>query len=193
MKQSILLRKVRVMLRSIQSYKIKGGNDMDYVVEKMESMKIIGYDRTFSFDSAYEEIPKFWNEFSQKCMNGKNTDEVKKVIEDCDIGEFGVSILDENSKTEFYYVIGGRYNGCAVPNGMKVFDIPALEWAKFTCTGPLPGALQTINTRIFNEWLPENTEYEIASYINIEWYSKGDCNATDYKSGIWVPVKKNNI
>jgi AraC family transcriptional regulator len=43
--------------------------------------------------------------------------------------------------------------------------------AKFKCTGPIPGALQSVNTQIFNEWLPGNQYYDISSGINIEWYT----------------------
>ena len=62
--------------------------------------------------------------------------------------------------------------------------------AKFKCTGPMPGALQSVNTQIFNEWLPGNQYYDISAGINIEWYTMGDCNASDYESQIWIPVNK---
>ncbi|WP_010239206.1 GyrI-like domain-containing protein [Clostridium arbusti] len=88
------------------------------------------------------------------------------------------------------YMIAGTYNGSSVPEGMKIFEISALEWAKFKCTGPLPGSLQSVNTQIFKAWLPGNPDYEIATGMNIEWYSNGDCSSSDYESEIWIPVKK---
>jgi AraC family transcriptional regulator len=54
----------------------------------------------------------------------------------------------------------------------------------------MPGALQSVNTKIFKEWLPGNPDYEIATGMNIEWYSSGDCSSYDYESEIWIPVKK---
>jgi AraC family transcriptional regulator len=77
-----------------------------------------------------------------------------------------------------------------IPEGFKVVEIPALTFAKFRCIGPMPEALQAINTRIFHEWLPGNEEYEIAAGYNIEMYSKGDINARDYLTEIQIPVKK---
>lgn len=65
-----------------------------------------------------------------------------------------------------------------------------MRGAKFRCVGPLPGALQVVNTQIFNEWLPGNNEYEIATDMNIEWYSCGDNRSQDYESCIWIPVKR---
>jgi AraC family transcriptional regulator len=183
-------KKIKTFLPLRINVSVKGGNDMDYVVEKMEGMKVIGYERGFSEETSYKEIPSFWSEFSRDCMNGKNDEEVQAVIEECMIGEFGICIEDNSKEKEFLYMIAGKYNGGKVPEGMKVFEMPALEWAKFKCTGPLPGALQAVNTQIFKEWLPGNPDYEIASGMNIEWYSKGDCSAIDYESQIWIPVRK---
>ena len=73
---------------------------------------------------------------------------------------------------------------------MEAVELPALEWAKFRCVGPMPGALQTVNTKVFKEWLPGNPTYRIAMGLNLEWYEKGDTSAADYESGIWIPVKK---
>jgi AraC family transcriptional regulator len=86
-------------------------------------------------------------------------------------------------------MIAGKYNGGTVPNGIKLLTVPAASWAKFRCYGPMPGALQTVNTKIFNEWLPGNPDYEIAMGVNIEWYSMGNMNTPDYESAIWIPVK----
>lgn len=55
----------------------------------------------------------------------------------------------------------------------------------------MPGTLQSVNTKIFNEWLPGNEEYEIAMGANIEWYSaEGNTSDADYESAIWLPVKR---
>lgn len=183
-------KKIKTFLPLRINVSIKGGNDMDYVVEKMEKMKVIGYERRFSYETAYQEIPKFWSEFSNDCMNGKNDEKVQATIEECMIGEFGICIEDNSMGKDFLYMIAGKYNDGNVPEGMKVFELPALEWAKFKCTGPMPGALQAVNTQIFKEWLPGNPDYEIATGMNIEWYSNGDISAIDYESEIWIPVKK---
>jgi len=69
----------------------------------------------------------------------------------------------------------GKYNGGPVPLGMDVVDIPALEWAKFRCVGPLPGALQSVNTEVFKKWLPGNPDYEMSSRLisnGIQWVTE---------------------
>lgn len=72
---------------------------------------------------------------------------------------------------------------------MKLFTFPTIDRAKFQCRGENPKAIQSLNTKIFKEWLPNNPEYEMSAGFNIEWYSKG-INSPDYESGIWFPVKK---
>lgn len=74
---------------------------------------------------------------------------------------------------------------------MEIYEIPEANWAKFKCIGPLPESMQTVNTQIWKEWLPGNSEYELAGYYNIEWYSaEGSGNDSDYHSAIWIPVKR---
>ena len=74
--------------------------------------------------------------------------------------------------------------------GREVFEIPACMCAKFDCTCPMSEAIQAVNTRIYKEWLPGNPEYEIAANIDMEWYSKGEPESSDYESAVWIPVKR---
>lgn len=184
------IQKIKVFLPLTISISIQGGTNMDYAVEKMDKMTVIGFDKRFSFESSYQDIPKFWDEYCEKYCQNRAKEDVQKAVEECNIGEFGVCIDDEKDETGFHYMIAGRYDGRDVPRGMTVYEIPALTWAKFRCVGPMPGALQSVNTKIFKEWLPGNPTYEIAKPINIEWYSMGDLQSTDYESGIWIPVKE---
>lgn len=174
---------------------ITGGNDMDFVVEKLKGFEVIGFEREFAYDNSYAEIPKFWSEYCQKYMmplmkKEKPEGAVEETICNCCVGEYGVCIDDNGKDSSFRYMIAGVYTNGEVPEGMTTFKMPDMEWAKFTCKGPMPGALQAVNTKVFKEWLPGNPDYEIAMGINIEWYSSGDSQAADYESGIWVPVKR---
>lgn len=187
--------KIKVFLPLKIKISIQGGNDMDYVVEKMDGFKLIGFQRTFQFDTSYREIPEFWDEFNRKyneplMAKGKPEGEIEETIWNCCVGQYGVCIDDLGSDGIFRYIIGGLYTEGEVPEGMTVYEFPDLLWAKFSCRGPLPGSLQSVNTKIFSEWLPGNTEYEIAMGANIEWYSCGDMSDMNYESGIWIPVKK---
>ena len=99
--------------------------------------------------------------------------------------------IDDVGNGKFRYIIAGKYNGGDVPETMTLFELPQGEWAKFSCTGPMPHALQALNTYIFKEWLPGNPEFEMSGCYNVEWYSRdGEKSDPDYKSGIWIPVKR---
>jgi len=194
------VRKDASLIRSFLPLKIHieitGGKKMDYVVSPMWGFKLIGFEKIFSYDTAYAEIPKFWDEICEKyCTNtiyaGKapSCPEEQAIIDNC-IGEYGVCI-DDVGAGKFRYLIAGKYTGGPIPEGMTVFEVPQGEWAKFNCTGPIPEALQSLNTQVFKEWLPGNPDFGIAGYYNIEWYScDGNKDDADYKSAIWVPVKR---
>ena len=187
---------IKVFLPLVTEISVKGGNRMEFTIEKKEAMRMIGFERTVSFENSYQKIPGIWKEFCERYCGQppQNEDpgekQIRQVIAECCVGEFGVCVEDEADKENFRYYIAGAYQGGEVPEEMKVFEIPAGEWAKFKCTGPLPVALQTVNTRIFKEWLPANPQFELASHINIEWYSMGDTSSETYESAIWMPVKR---
>lgn len=177
---------------------IQGGNEMDYVVEKKNNFQVIGLEREFPFDNSYETLPKYWDEFRARYgdvlfRKKKPQGALEQAICDYNIGEYGVCIddLKENQEGKFRYMIAGAYYaGGDVPEGMRVYTFPDMEWAKFRCCGKMPVALQDVNTKIYKEWLPGNPDYEMAIGANIEWYDKGDLNAVDYRSEIWIPVKR---
>ena len=175
---------------------IQGGHGMDFTVEKMEGFQLIGVERGASPETSYQELPKFWDEFiSAHCKPmwaGKAPETaLEKAVCECNIGEFGVCIDDGSVPGRFRYLIAGKYDGREVPEGLTVVTLPGLEWARFRCSGPMPEALQSVNTKIFQEWLPGNPEFEIAYGANIEWYSTGkDVSAADYESEIWLPVRR---
>lgn len=187
--------KIKIFLPLKVKISIQGGNAMDYIVEKMEGFKLIGFEKEFSYENAQEEIPKFWGEISQKylmpLMIGKKPEsEIEKTICNCgNMGEFGVNI-DDIGNGKFRYIIAGTYTGDEIPDGMVSYELPDVEWAKFSCKGPMPEALQTLNTKLFNEWLPGNPDYKMGIGVIIEWYTQGDVKSVDYESGLWIPVSK---
>lgn len=175
---------------------IQGGDQMDHKITKMFPFKVIGFQKEFTYEEAYREIPKYWDEICEKFANNvyagnPPANAYEKAIMDNCIGEYGVCIDDlENGK--FRYLIAGKYSGGEVPEGMVLYEFPMGDWAVFDCVGPIPEALQSMNTRIFKEWLPGNPDYEIAGNANIEWYDciNGEKTDPDYHSAIWIPVKK---
>lgn len=138
----------------------------------------------FKYDCAYDEIPKFWMEHYQ---TGKG---------ETVCGIYGVCINSSGADDEFEYVIADNYiPGADIPAGFITKDIAKHTWAVFPCNGALPNALQSVNTKVFSEWLPGNKEYEMAAAYSLEVYSD-PCDFPNgnqdenYYSEIWVPVEE---
>lgn len=169
---------------------VQGGSDMQYEIVTMDEIPVLGIHETFSMTDSYEKIPRFWDKYVKNCTRKQYALEILSKLKRCKVGEFGVCIDADSKDGTFRYMIAGRYDGGDVPEGIEVYTIPAATWAKFRCVGPMPGALQAVNTRIFKEWLPGNPHYETAGGYSIEWYSCGDTQAMDYESEIWIPLQK---
>ena len=175
---------------------IQGGYQMDYKITSMFPFKVIGFQKVFDNETAYAEIPKFWDEICEKYAanvyagNAPANPYEQALMDNC-IGEYGVCI-DDIGGGKFRYLVAGKYTGGEVPEGMAVYEFPRSDWAVFDCIGPIPEALQSVNTRIFQEWLPGNPELELCGNASVEWYDclNGEKTDPDYHSAIWVPVKR---
>ena len=167
---------------------------MEYKITPMFPFKVIGFQKVFDNETAYTEIPKFWDRICEKYTasvyagNAPSNPYEQALMDNC-IGEYGVCI-DDVGGNKFRYMVAGLYKGGEVPEGMTVYELPDSDWAIFDCSGPCPKALQDVNTKIFKEWLPGNPDFEFPGRVNIEWYGDGDPSAPDYHSAIWIPVKK---
>ena len=187
---------IRVFLPLKITLTMQGGDQMDFKIAPMFPFRLIGFQREFSNETAYAEIPKFWDEICAKYAanvyaGNEPANEYEKALVDNCIGEFGVCI-DDIGGGRFRYLVAGRYAGGEVPEGMVVYEFPRGDWAVFNCVGPIPEALQNMNTRIFREWLPGNPEYELCGSASVEWYDcvNGEKTDPDYHSAIWLPVRR---
>lgn len=185
-----LARHERVMLKSFAPLKIRfsleGGYLMDYRIEKKKAFTVIANSKTFDYEGAKQTVPLFWKEHF---ASGKD----KTVM-----GSFGINIDKKMGHDTFEYLIADPYEaGRTVPEGFVLETIPEFTWAIFPCIGPLPKALQDVNTKIFTEWLPLLRDYEFAAGYCVEMYddpSKYTLGTNDekYYCEIWIPVKRKN-
>ena len=169
---------------------------MEPKITPLFPFKLIGFQKVFTYEEAYEQIPKFWDETCEKYANNvyagnPPASPYEQALMDNCIGEYGVCI-DDLGDGRFRYLIAGKYAGGPVPQGMVLYEFPRGSWAVFDCVGPNPQTLQSVNTRIFREWLPGNPDYELSGTATVEWYDciNGEPTDPDYHSAIWVPVKR---
>lgn len=187
---------VTVFLPLTITLSVQGGNQMDYKIVPMFHFRVIGFQRVFDQETSYAEIPRYWDEICEKYAanvyaGNAPANAYEQALVDNGIGEYGVCI-DDVGGGKFRYLIAGKYTGGNVPEGMTVYEFPRSDWAVFNCIGPLPESLQSVNTRIFREWLPGNPEYELCGNASVEWYDcvNGEKSDPDYHSAIWVPVRR---
>lgn len=170
-----------IRLNSFAPLKIKlvleGGTMLEYKIVEKEQFTVMGISRGFNSDTSYQEIPKFWQEHFQN--------DTHKVV----CGMYGICI-DGDGK-DFDYLIADNYIPWnEVPEGFVTRVIPAGTWAVFPCRGPLPTALQEVNTKIWSEWMPNNKAYRTTGNCVVEMYTAPAEKPEDCYSEIWVPVEK---
>jgi len=162
---------------------MQGGFEMDYKLVNKEAFKIIGVSKIIKGEEGYKECPKFWDEFFSK---GYDKDLM---------GELAICIDEGMIEGTFKYMIADFYDENKVYE--KKYEevlIPSNTWAIFPCVGKMPESLQNVNTKIFKEWLPQNSQYEMSNKFNIEYYSDASkypngIKDDNYYSEIWMPVK----
>lgn len=157
---------------------LEGGTIMEYKIVEKAAFTVVGRSRRFFYETSYQEIPKFWDEHM-------SSPEAAKIM-----GMYGLCI--DTGEKDFEYFIADNYIPQGdIPEGCVTRTLPAGTWAIFPCKGPMVETLQSTNTRIWNEWVPNCKEYKLAGNYSIEAYfeQKHDNPKDDYCE-IWIPVEK---
>lgn len=164
---------------------------MDTKYEHKEAMTFIGFSTSIRQEEGYIKCPEFWDkEYAQKYSRlwktMKPETPVERAILENGIGMF--AICDDRNGS-FDYWIAGLYKGGIVPEGLKLFHFPESDWALFSTKGSLPKSLQDLNTKIWQEWYP-NEGKKYLSNVMVEVYTAGNMQSPDYECGIWIPICK---
>ena len=154
---------------------LEGGNMLDYKIVEKAPFTVVGLKKRFSAETSYSEVPKFWNEWASDMKGLK--------------GMFGVC-TDMDGKTFDYWIADLYMPWVDIPAGCEIYQIPGSLWAQFMCKGPLPDAMQKVNTQIWSEWLPALNGYELAGNYSIEVYMPPAEDPADTVSYICIPLKK---
>ena len=165
---------------------------MNVRYETKPAMTFIGFHTEIRPEEGYQKCPEFWDEeynirYARLWQTGQPQTPVEAAILANGIGMVAFCAEGDNALT---YWIAGLYQGGEVPEGLELYSFPASAWALFTAKGPMPDSLQTLNTRVWQEWFPtEGKRFQANGMATLEVYSSGDPQSPDYECGIWVPVK----
>lgn len=161
---------------------IKGVTAMEYQIIDKESFRITGPSITLDKDmeKSQKRIPQFWDEVGQKGELQKLFPHIGTEIP----GILGVSAMTKPEEDNWDYVIAVATD--QEIEGFESYEIPAAKWAVFSGTGPMPGAIQELQKRIYTEWLP-TSGYEYAEVPDIELYLNADPKDATFQ--VWFPVR----
>ena len=167
---------------------IKGGNEMDYRIVEKDAFKIVGVKKriTLLFEGVNHQMDSMWQSLTE--------DSIRELKSLCNVEPVGMLSVSANfSERDVEGSELDQYIGVATtkpaPENWEVLQVEAATWAVFTAVGAFPKALQDTWARIYAEWFP-TSGYELTGGPEMLWNESPDTSKLDYKSEIWVPVKK---
>ncbi|WP_379128310.1 GyrI-like domain-containing protein [Paenibacillus sp. sgz500958] len=168
---------------------IKGGNEMNYRIEEKEAFRIIGlYKRVpIVFNGVNPEIAAMWQSLNEQIITQlKGLSNVEPMGLISASTNFSEGRMEEKGELDHYI---GVATTAECPEPFAQLEVPALTWAVFEAVGHFPSALQEIWGRIYSEWFP-SSNYEQVQGPEMLWNESKDTSSPNYRSEIWIPVKK---
>lgn len=168
---------------------IKGGSEMNYRIENKEAFRIVGIKKRVplifhgvnpEISSMYESLTPEWIHTIKGLSNVEPSGLISASV------NFSTERMEEKGELDHY--IGAATTKDA-PAGLEQLEVSASAWAVFTVVGPFPSALQEVWGRIYAEWFP-SSDYELSEGPEILWNESKDTASPQYKSEIWIPIKK---
>ncbi|OAB33103.1 AraC family transcriptional regulator [Paenibacillus macquariensis] len=168
---------------------IKGGSEMNYRIEDKEAFRIVGIKKRVPivFQGVNPEIASMFEGLTPEII-----DKIKGFSNVQPSGLISASTNFSEGRMEEKGELD-HYIGAATTNeardGFAQLEVSASTWAVFTAVGPFPSALQEIWGRIYSEWFP-SSEYELSEGPEMLWNEQKDVASQQFKSEIWIPIKK---
>ena len=161
---------------------VRGVHVMEYQLIDKEAFHVTGLGLKIeqNMEVAQKRIPEFWNEVAASGELQK----LLPIMDQNNPGVLGVSLMTSEIQDKWEYVIGVVSEDKA--EGFEQYEIPAAKWAIFSGTGPMPGAIQELQTQVFQEWLP-TSGFEYDELPDIELYL--DANPENAQFQVWLPVR----
>lgn len=167
---------------------IKGGTEMDYRIIEKESFYIVGFKKKITMQ--FKGVNAQMDEVVQK-LTPEIITELKSLCNIEPKGMLSVSSefedrTEEGSELDQYIGVATAqpYDGC-----YDVLPVAASTWAVFKAIGPFPNALQETWASIYAEWFP-SSGFESTEGPELLWHESPDTSRPDYKSEIWIPVRR---
>lgn len=168
---------------------IKGESQMNYRIIEKDAFNIVGFKKRVPivFQGVNPEI----NEMT-KLLTPEVIGRLKELSDQEPSGIISASVNFPEGRMEEEGVLD-HYIGVATSShsitDFELLEVAAGTWAIFEAVGPFPETLQNIWGRIYSEWFP-SSGYESMEGPEILWNESPDTSNPNYRSEIWIPVKK---
>ena len=168
---------------------IKGGCEMNYRIVEKGPFKIVGFKKRVPiiFNGVNPEIAKMTElltpEVIKKLKALSNVEPTGIISASANFSE---GRMEEKGELDHYIGVATSSDETAEFDVLKVEDS---TWAVFESIGPFPETLQNVWGRIYSEWFP-SSGYEAVPGPEILWNESQDTKDPNYRSEIWIPVRK---
>lgn len=168
---------------------ITGGIEMEYRIVEKESFKLVGLKKrvTINHNGVNPEIAEMYQQLDIDTII-----KLKKISNVEPRGMIGASanFVDRHldGVGQLDHIIGVA--STEPSDEFTVTEVEASTWAVFTSCGPFPETLQQTWAKIYGQWFPSNN-YAPTGGPELTWHESPDTTKVDYKSEIWIPVKRN--
>jgi len=171
---------------------INGGFEMKYRIVEKGPFKLVGFKKRVPliFAGVNPEITKMTELLTPEVV------EALKALSNIEPSgivsastNFSEGRMEEKGELDHYI---GVATSSAETAEFDVLEVEAGTWAVFESVGPFPETLQNVWGRIYSEWFP-SSGYEAVEGPEILWNESPDTGNPEYRSDIWIPVKKKDV
>ncbi len=171
---------------------ILGGYKMDFRIIEKDAFNLIGVKGRIPliYNGPNPQIAEVWKKLRQEdllVLMEYSKEEPKGIL------NAYANYEDKTSEGTYLDMFVGIVAEMLLPERlMKRFDVLPVEastWAIFTSVGEHPKAAQDVWARISDTWFP-SSNYEFSGGPEIIWYESYDFSKPDFKTEIWIPIKK---
>lgn len=168
---------------------VRGGYEMNYRIVEKGPFKVVGFKKRVPiiFEGVNPEIAKMTAlltpEIVAQLKAMSNVEPIGIISASVNFSE---SRMEEKGELDHYIGVATSHNEVS---DFDVLNVEAGTWAVFESVGPFPETLQNVWGRIYSEWFP-SSGYEAVVGPEILWNENPDTTNPNYRSEIWIPVKK---
>lgn len=168
---------------------VQGGSEMNYRLVEKEAFRIVGLKRRVNlvFHGVNPEIAEMAKSLDPETigrLKGLSNTDPRGIISAS--ANFSEGRMKEQGQLDHYIGVATTLEG---PKQFAALEVPPFTWAVFEAVGIFPDTLQNVWGRIYSEWFP-SMDFEAVEGPEILWHEHPDITAPDYRSEIWIPVRK---